>query len=138
MNNVVLMGRLVADPETYYSTGENATATTRFTVAINRTFKNAEGKYDADFIRCVAFKQHAEFVSKYFHKGDMIALDGYIHTGSYTNKDGQKVYTTDVYINHVEFCGSKSAGTQQAAAPNVNNFINQGVGEGENEENLPF
>ena len=138
MNHVTLMGRLVADVQTRYSTGENAMATAGFSIAVNRKFKNAEGNYDADFIRCVAFRQTAEFVSKYFHKGDMIALEGSIRTGSYVNKDGQKVYTTDVYVDSVEFCGSKSSGTQQAAAPNVNNFINQGVGEGENEENLPF
>lgn len=110
MNKVVLMGRLTKDPEVRYSTGENATAIARFTVAVNRRFKNAEGNYDADFINCVAFSKSAEFIEKYFAKGSMIALSGRIQTGSYTNKDGVKVYTTDVVVEDTEFAGGKNEG----------------------------
>lgn len=110
MNKVVLMGRLTKDPEVRYSTGENATAIARFTVAVNRRFKNAEGNYEADFINCVAFGKSAEFIEKYFAKGSMIALSGRIQTGSYTNKDGVKVYTTDVVVEDTEFAGGKNEG----------------------------
>ena len=110
MNKVVLMGRLTKDPEVRYSTGENATAIARFTVAVNRRFKSAEGNYEADFINCVAFGKSAEFIEKYFAKGSMIALSGRIQTGSYTNKDGVKVYTTDVVVEDTEFAGGKNEG----------------------------
>lgn len=109
MNNVVLVGRITADPETNYITGENSNVNARFTVAVNRPYKNAEGKYDADFIRCVAWRNTAEFISKYFHKGDMIVIRGNIRTGSYTNKDGVKVYTTEVWVDNAEFGGSKGS-----------------------------
>ena len=107
MNKVQLVGRLTRDPEIRYSQGENATATARFSVAVNRRFKNSEGNYDADFINCVAFGKSAEFVEKYFKKGMAIGLTGRIQTGSYTNKDGQKVYTTDVVVEETEFVESK-------------------------------
>ena len=110
MNKVVLMGRLTKDPEVRYSTGENATAIARFTVAVNRKFKNAEGNHEADFINCVAFGKSAEFIEKYFAKGSMIALSGRIQTGRYTNKDGVKVYTTDVVVEDTEFAGGKNEG----------------------------
>lgn len=116
MNKVVLMGRLTKDPEVRYSTGENATAIARFTVAVNRRFKNAEGNYDADFINCVAFGKSAEFIEKYFAKGSMIALSGRIQTGSYTNKDGVKVYTTDVVVEDTEFAGGKNEGGSSGAS----------------------
>ena len=109
MNKVQLVGRLTRDPEIRYSQGENATATARFSVAVNRRFKNSEGNYDADFINCVAFGKSAEFVEKYFKKGMAIGLTGRIQTGSYTNKDGQKVYTTDVVVEETEFVESKGA-----------------------------
>ena len=109
MNKVQLVGRLTRDPEIRYSQGENATATARFSVAVNRRFKNAEGNYDADFINCVAFGKTAEFLEKYFKKGMAIGLTGHIQTGSYTNMDGQKVYTTDVIVEETEFVESKNA-----------------------------
>lgn len=109
MNKVQLVGRLTRDPEIRYSQGENATATARFSVAVSRRFKNAEGNYDADFINCVAFGKTAEFLEKYFKKGMAIGLTGHIQTGSYTNKDGQKVYTTDVIVEETEFVESKNA-----------------------------
>lgn len=109
MNKCTLVGRLTKDPEIRYSQGENTTATARFSVAVNRRFKNAEGNYDADFINCVAFGKTAEFLEKYFKKGMAIGLTGHIQTGSYTNKDGQKVYTTDVIVEETEFVESKNA-----------------------------
>ena len=102
MNKVVLVGRLTRDPEIRYANNEKNTCTARFSLAINRKFKT-NGQYEADFPNCVAMGKTAEFVEKYFHKGDMIALDGHIQTGSYTNKDGNKVYTTDVFAENVEF-----------------------------------
>ena len=109
MNKCTLVGRLTKDPEIRYSQSENATATARFSVAVNGRFKNAEGNYDADFINCVAFGKTAEFLEKYFKKGMAIGLTGHIQTGSYTNKDGQKVYTTDVVVEETEFVESKNA-----------------------------
>ena len=128
MNKVQLVGRLTRDPEIRYSQGENATATARFSVAVNRRFKNAEGNYDADFINCVAFGKTAEFLEKYFKKGMAIGLTGHIQTGSYTNKDGQKVYTTDVIVEETEFVESKNRGSsdnKQSATSNKNtDFMN--------------
>lgn len=128
MNKVDLVGRLTKDVTLNYSTGENANASCRFTVAVNRKFKNKEtGQYDADFIGCVAFGKTAEFISKWFHKGDPIGISGNIRTGSYTNKDGIKVYTTDVYVDDAEFVASKgttAATPSQAATPDMNGFMN--------------
>lgn len=136
----MLVGRLTRDPEVRYSTGENATATARFSVAVNRRFKNAEGNYDADFINCVAFGKTAEFIEKYFRKGMAIGLTGRIQTGSYTNKDGQKVYTTDVVVEETEFVESKGGNTDNTtpsrpAPSNGDGFMN--IPDGIDEE-LPF
>ena len=143
MNKVQLVGRLTRDPEIRYSQGENATATARFSVAVNRRFKNAEGNYDADFINCVAFGRSAEFIEKYFKKGMAIGLTGRIQTGSYTNKDGQRVYTTDVVVEETEFVESKGASSADNSntsrpAPNVaNNNDFMSIPDGVDEE-LPF
>lgn len=104
MNNVILVGRLTKDVEVRTN---NDSTVARFSVAVNRDFKNKEGKYDADFINCIAFGRTAEFLEKYFSKGMKIGLVGRIQTGSYTNKDGNKVYTTDVVCEKVEFVESK-------------------------------
>lgn len=109
MNKVILMGRLTKDPDVRYSQGENASAIARFTLAVDRRFKR-EGDDTADFISCVAFGKTAEFAEKYLHKGTKICLTGRIQTGSYTNKDGQKVYTTDVVVEETEFAESKANG----------------------------
>ena len=113
MNKVIIIGRFTRDPEIKYSTGENATATARFSLAVNRRFKNKEGNYDADFINCVAFGKTAEFIEKYFTKGMAIGITGRIQTGSYTNKEGQKVYTTDVVVEETEFIESKNKNTAE-------------------------
>ena len=140
MNKVELVGRIVRDPEIRYSTGENATAIARFSVAVQRKFKNAEGNYEADFPSCTAFGKTAEFVEKWFHKGDMIGLAGHIQTGSYTNQKGDKVYTTDVMVDEVEFVGSKGTSNQgeaPAQRPSADSFMNipDNVGD---EVDLPF
>lgn len=110
MNKVILMGRLTRDAETRYSqspAGDNAV--THFSVAVDRRRSGADGQREADFISCVAFGKTAEFVQKYFSKGSKIVITGRIQTGSYTNKEGVKVYTTDVVAEEVEFAESKSA-----------------------------
>ncbi|MEI1256013.1 single-stranded DNA-binding protein [Blautia sp. JLR.GB0024] len=111
MNKVILIGRLTRDPEVRYSAGENSMAIARYTIAVDRRFKR-DGEATADFIGCVAFGRQAEFAEKYFRQGIKIAIGGRIQTGSYVNKDGVKVYTTDVVIEDQEFAESKN--TQQA------------------------
>ena len=106
MNLVLLLGRLTKDPEVRYTTGEKSMAIARFSLAVDRRFKK-EGEPDADFISCVAFGKTAEFFEKYTKKGVKLAIQGRIQTGNYTNKDGQKVYTTDVIVDQVEFAESK-------------------------------
>ncbi len=116
MNKVVLMGRLTADPDVRYSNnGDNQLCIARYTLAVDRRFKR-DGEPTADFIRCVAFGRSGEFAEKYFHKGIKIAVDGRIQTGSYQNKDGQTVYTTDVIVENQEFAESKAASEQNAGA----------------------
>ena len=123
MNKVVLMGRLTRDPEVRYSQGENALAIARYTLAVDRRFRrNNDGEQTADFIGCVAFGRSAEFAEKYFRQGLKVIVTGRIQTGSYTNKDGQRVYTTDVVVENQEFAESKAAsannaGGYQQAAP---------------------
>ena len=97
MNKVILMGRLCADPEVRYSQNENQTAVARYRLAVDRRFKR-EGDQTADFIPCVAFGKAAQFAEYYLHRGTKIIITGRIQTGSYTNKDGQKIYTTDVVV----------------------------------------
>ena len=108
MNKVILMGRLTRDPDVRYSQGENATAVARYTLAVDRRFKR-DGDQSADFIGCVSFGRQAEFAEKYLRQGTKIAVTGRIQTGSYTNRDGQKVYTTDVVAEVVEFVESKNS-----------------------------
>ena len=108
MNKVILMGRLTRDPEVRYSAGENALAIARYTLAVDRRFKR-DGEATADFINCVSFGRTAEFAEKYFRQGIKIAISGRIQTGSYTNREGQKVYTTEVVVEEQEFAESKSA-----------------------------
>ena len=115
MNKVILMGRLTRDPEVRYSQGERPVAVARYTLAVNRTFKRA-GEPDADFINCVTFGRSAEFAERYFRQGIRIVGSGRIQTGSYTNRDGVKVYTTDVIVEDQEFAESKAASEQSAAS----------------------
>ena len=108
MNKVILMGRLTRDPEVRYSAGENALAIARYTLAVDRRFRR-DGEASADFISCVSFGRTAEFAEKYFRQGLKIAVTGRIQTGSYTNREGQKVYTTDVVVEDQEFAESKAS-----------------------------
>ena len=140
MNKVILMGRLTREPDVRYSQGEQATAIARYTLAVDRKFKR-EGDQTADFIGCVAFGKLGEFAEKYLHQGTKIVVTGRIQTGSYTNKDGQKVYTTDVVVEECEFAESKNAsggnGKQNAPTPSSvgDGFMN--IPDGIDEE-LPF
>lgn len=142
MNKVILMGRLTRDPEVRYSQGENATAIARYTLAVDRRFKR-DGDASADFIGCVAFGRQGEFAEKYLRQGTKVAITGRIQTGSYTNRDGQKVYTTDVVVEEQEFAESKrsseNAGNGRNAAPapspDGDGFMN--IPDGIDEE-LPF
>lgn len=115
MNKVILMGRLTRDPEVRYSAGENALAIARYTLAVDRRFRR-DGEATADFISCVSFGRTAEFAEKYFHQGIRIVVSGRIQTGSYTNREGQKVYTTEVVVEEQEFAESKSASDNYAAS----------------------
>lgn len=108
MNKVILIGRLARDPDVRYTQGEEQKCMARYTLAVDRPVRRKNGK-DADFITCIAFGKAGEFAEKYMSKGMKIAVIGHIQTGSYTNRDGQKIYTTDVVIESQEFCESKEA-----------------------------
>ncbi|BCJ96750.1 single-stranded DNA-binding protein [Anaerocolumna cellulosilytica] len=144
MNKVILMGRLTRDPEVRYSQGENSMAIARYSLAVDRRFKRP-GEPDADFINCVSFGKAAEFAEKYLKQGTKIAVTGRIQTGSYTNKDGVKVYTTDVVVEEQEFAESKAAsggdsGYQQTSRPAPSQAAGDGfmnIPDGLDEE-LPF
>lgn len=109
MNKVILMGRLTRDPEVRYGQGPDTSAYARYTLAVDRRWQNDGGRPTADFIGCVAFGKAAEFADKYLRQGTKIVVTGRIQTGSYTNRDGQKIYTTDVVIEDQEFAESKSS-----------------------------
>ena len=109
MNKVILMGRLTRDAEVRYSQGENSTAIARFSLAVDRRFRRDGDEQTADFINCVAFGRTAEFLERFGRKGTKFVLEGRIQTGSYTNKEGNRVYTTDVVVEEQEFAESKAA-----------------------------
>lgn len=143
MNRVVLMGRLTKDPDVRYTQGQQQMAVARYTLAVDRRRSKADKDgQQADFISCVAFGKSGEFAEKYLHKGTRIVVSGRIQTGSYTNKDGQKVYTTDVVIDDQEFAESKNS------APDKQEAANNGTAMGTNDgwmnipdgaqEELPF
>lgn len=147
MNKVILMGRLTRDPEIRYSSqGEQNLAIARYTLAVDRRFARRDGnEQTADFISCVAFGRQGEFAEKYLHQGTKIALEGRIQTGSYTNKDGQKVYTTEVVVENCEFAESKAAASEhggyQAARPEPVSAAGDGfmnIPDGVEDEGLPF
>lgn len=120
MNKVILMGRLTRDPEVRYSQGESPMAIARYSLAVDRRFnRNNQDGQTADFINCVAFGRNGEFAEKYLHKGTKIVAEGRIQTGSYTNKDGVKVYTTEVVVENQEFAESKSSQGEGGYAPSA-------------------
>lgn len=145
MNKVILVGRLTRDPEIRYSQGEEQMAIARYTLAVNRRVRKGSNDQSADFIRCIAFRKNAEFAEKYLQQGTKIVICGHIQTGSYTNRDGQKVYTTDVVADEQEFAESKAnsqdgGGSQQEPAcpyPPVDGDGFMEVPEGIEDE-LPF
>ena len=117
LNKIFIMGRLTRDPDVRYSNGEDAMAVARFTLAVDRRMaRNKDGEQTADFISCVSFGRTAEFAEKYFRQGLKIAVTGRIQTGSYTNREGQKVYTTEVVVEDQEFAESKASSDSYAAA----------------------
>ena len=144
MNKVILMGRLTRDPDVRYSTGERQMTIARYTLAVDRRRRSNDGEQTADFISCVAFDRNAEFAEKYLKQGTKVAVTGRIQTGSYTNKDGQKVYTTDVVIEECEFAESKNAGGNGGFTPSRpevgaaagDGFMN--IPDGVEDEGLPF
>ena len=127
MNKAILMGRLTKDPEVRYGGSDNSMAIVKFHLAVDRRFKR-DGEPTADFIDCTAFGKTAEFIEKYGHKGTKFVVEGRIQTGSYTNKDGNKVYTTDVIVENVEFAESKAAASGNTSggsnAPSDTEFVN--------------
>ena len=127
MNKVILMGRLTKDPDIRYSQGEKSTAVARFSLAVDRKFKQ-EGQPTADFINCLAFGKRAEFIEKYCRKGTKLVVEGSWQTGSYTNKDGHKVYTNECLIENCEFAESKAAAqnSQPAEGPSPSSAIGDG------------
>ena len=146
MNKVILMGRLTRDAEVRYSQGENSTAIARFSLAVDRRFRRDADEQNTDFINCVAFGKTAEFLERFGRKGTKFVLEGRIQTGSYTNKDGQRVYTTDVVTESIEFAESKSnaggdnSGYTPASRPSPSSAIGDGfmnIPDGIDEE-LPF
>ena len=147
MNKCILMGRLTRDPDVRYSNGENSMAIARYTLAVDRRGKKTEGQEaQADFIRCVAFGKAGEFAEKYFRQGQRVLVSGRIQTGSYQDKDGKTVYTTDVVIEDQEFADSKGSsdgnsnyGSQSRPAPSgsaPDGFLN--VPDDIDDEGLPF
>ena len=134
MNKVILMGRLTRDPEVRYSQGDSATAVARYTLAVDRRFKR-DGEASADFINCVVFGKSAEFAERYFRQGLNVVVSGRIQTGSYTNRDGVKVYTTDVVVEDQEFAESKAAsessmGSYRQASPSPSPAPSADIGDG--------
>ena len=150
MNKVILMGRLTRDPEVRYSQGDTPLAIARYSLAVDRRGnRNSQDGQTADFINCVAFGKAGEFAEKYFRKGTKILITGRIQTGSYTNKDGVKVYTTDIVVEEQEFAESKAAsgnanagtGFQPSPSPAPSNDIGDGfmnIPDGIDEDELPF
>ena len=135
MNKVILIGRLTRDPDVRYSNGPDPKAVARYTLAVDRRFKQ-DGQQSADFISCVTFGKNAEFTEKYLRKGTKIAVTGRIQTGSYTNREGNKVYTTDVVIEEQEFAESKTSTHVQPTPSEIGDgFMN--IPDGIDEE-IPF
>ena len=130
MNKVILMGRLTRDPEVRYSQGENAMAVARYALAVDRKYNRNNDEQSADFINCVAFGRNGEFAEKYLRKGTKIVVTGRIQTGSYTNKDGVKVYTTDVVVEEQEFAESKNNSSNNAGSSSDSTPSYDSAGEG--------
>lgn len=150
MNKVILMGRLTRDPEVKYSQGERSMAIARYPLAVDRRGRKGQNSNEqtADFINCVAFDKAGEFAEKYFRQGMRVLVSGRIQTGSYTNKDGIKVYTTDIIVEDQEFADSKGAsssgdgsGYQPTSKPTPSSAVSDGfmnIPDGVEDDSLPF
>ena len=137
MNKVILIGRLTRDPDIRYTQGNDPIAVARYTLAVDRKTKSQDGNREADFISCVAFRKSAEFAEKYLHQGMKIAVSGRIQTGSYTNREGQKVYTTDVIVEEYDFCEKRAEGQPAPMPePGADGFMN--IPDDVDDEGLPF
>ena len=142
MNRVILMGRLTRDPEVRYSQGERVMAVARYTLAVDRRVRRNQDSNEqtADFINCVAFDKGGEFAEKYFRQGMRVLISGRIQTGSYTNKDGNKVYTTDIIVDEQEFADSKNVSSDNSRPDSTNvvggSFMN--IPDGVGDPDLPF
>lgn len=137
MNKVILMGRLARDPEVRYSQGERSMAIARYTLAIDRRKTQQNTDPGADFINCVAFDRAGEFAEKYFRRGLRVLISGHLQTGSYTNKDGQKVYTTDVIVESQEFADGRRDGSGAGSRGSKDDdFMN--IPDNVEDEGLPF
>lgn len=137
MNKVILMGRLTRDPEVRYSQGEKQTAVARYTLAVDRRIARRDGEQTADFINCISFGKPAEFAEKYFRQGMRVTVCGRIQTGSYTNRDGKKIYTTDVVVEEQEFAESKKALESNGNSGSGNNRKNSPDPHGDGFMNIP-
>lgn len=140
MNKVILMGRLTRDPEIRYSAGEESLPIARYTLAVDRRMQKQDNQRNTDFIQCVAFRREAEFAEKYLRQGTKIAITGRIQTGSYTNREGRKVYTTEVVVDESEFAESKAASERngQEAAGQADPTDYDGFMPAPDDEQLPF
>lgn len=137
MNQVCLVGRLTNDPEIRYTQGEKPMAVAKYTLAVDRRYKK-DGEPTADFIRCVAFGKNAEFAEKFMSKGRRFGITGSIQTGSYQNKDGQTVYTTDIIVNSQDFCDSKQDGGGFGGGTSADSDGFMNIPDGVEDEGLPF
>ena len=137
MNKVILMGRLTRDPEVRYSQGEGSMAIARYTLAVDRRFNRNNDEQSADFIGCVAFGKAGEFAEKYFRKGTKVAVTGRIQTGSYTNKDGVKVYTTDIVVEEQVFAETKNSNAGAEGGFSGGNRGAEPLGAGDGFMNIP-
>lgn len=142
MNRAILMGRLTRDPEVRYTSGERSMAVARYTLAVDRRGRgNNNGEQTADFINIVAFDKAGEFAERYFRQGMRVLVSGRIQTGSYANKDGQKVYTTDIVVDSQEFADSKGAGSGSGSSAAPSSSVGDGfmnIPDGVEDEGLPF
>lgn len=136
MNKTILSGRLTADPDVSYTTGREPMAVASYTLAVQRDFKNKDGEYETDFIRCKAFGKRGEFVEKYLHKGMKIIAEGRLQSGTY-EKDGQTHYTTDLIVDRHEFCESRKSGQQQGQQQGQDYDIPEGF-QAVNDDDIPF
>lgn len=140
MNSVTLIGRLTADPDIRYTQGTEPMCVARYSLAVDRP-TNRNGEKETDFIRCIAFGKRGEFAERYLHKGMKIAIEGRIQTGSYTDKDGKRVYTTDVVVNSPEFCESLRQQSAPQSEPQYQNSVGDGfmdIPEGVEDSGLPW